>query len=350
VERAGTALELAGPAQAVVSEDEEILLQRGRARLVGRGVVATPRARVVGTAAETLVDVDVTEEEAMTTKTMVLAAAAAGSVLTVVVVRGTAEVRPSDGAAKIALRAGERTRLPAPEAADRVASAAEGPQSRARALAAAKPAAPVEGGAECAGPAPADCGECAGSCAGVAAPPVTAVDEPRVEVSIDGAPAMGPADARVTIVEFTDYQCRFCEKALATVHALAAMYPKDVRVVLKSFPLPGHTHARLAAEAALAAGDQGKYWEMHDLLLANQEQLERAALESYAAKLGLDMGRFRAALDGGTHRAAVERDFAEAQALGLQGVPVFVINGRIVPGARPIEELKRMVDEELAPR
>jgi protein-disulfide isomerase len=117
---------------------------------------------------------------------------------------------------------------------------------------------------------------------------------------------------------------------------------------MKNFPLPGHKQAHLAAQAALAAGEQGKYGEMRDLLLANQDDLGRAALESYAQKLDLDLARFRRALDDKRFAAQVDRDVEEGKAAGLTGVPAFVINGRAILGARPLEEMKKIVDEELA--
>lgn len=110
--------------------------------------------------------------------------------------------------------------------------------------------------------------------------------------------------------------------ALRRLVELAALYPRDVRVVLKNFPMPGHKQAHLAAQAALAAGGQGKYWETRDLLLANQDDLGRAALETYAQKLDLDLARFRRALDEKRFAAQVDRDVEETKAAGLTGVPV----------------------------
>ena len=342
---------------------EEIHLALGRARLEGRAAVATAWARVSGTADDALVDVEVQPKEntdmlgmSLKTASTALAAAAAGTVLTVAVVRGTADVRPESGPT-VALRAGDRTTLPPPSPAESepvvasATSALRSPAAKPPVAAAPAPAADdaecpqvPAAGSECDGQPCADCDGDGPSAA--AAPPPT--EEARVDVSTDGAPSLGPADARVTIIEFTDYQCRFCEKAMSTVHSLAEIYPKDVRIVLKNFPLPGHKQARLAAEAALAAGEQGKYWEMHDVIMANQENLGRAALDDYAQKLGLDVARFRTALDDGRHRAQVDRDIEDATALGLKGVPSFVINGRVIAGAYPLERFKQIIDEELA--
>jgi protein-disulfide isomerase len=335
----GGTLELEGGATLLVDDDETVHVTRGRARLEGRAAVLTPRARVVGTASDTLAEIHLEpkEPDMIGTRTAV-AAASLGTLLTVVVVRGHVEVHPvAPPAPAITLSAGERATVPGPPAV----AAAE------RAVSSQPLDPPVE--LECAAGGPvAECGGGPGSCEECD----QAVDDPpaaaRVTVHTDGAPSLGPADARVTIVEFADYQCPFCEKALSSIHSLAQLYPRDVRVVLKNFPMPGHRHARLAAEAALAAGEQGKYWEMHDLLLANQGELGRAALESYAKQLGLDLDRFRAALDEGRFSAQVARDLDEAAALGLKGVPAFVINGRVILGARPLDQLKAIVEEELA--
>jgi protein-disulfide isomerase len=338
LERRGRgALDLDGLAAAKLVDEHDIHLQRGRLRLEGRAEVTTPWARVVGTDADTLADIQLQEEDMIGAMKPIALAVAAGSVVTVAVVRGHVTVEKQPGAQTVALRAGERATLPEPERA--VASAAEAVRSTPAAM---TPAAPA------AAPAAAD-GECppetaASHCDEAEPPP----DEPPVAVPSDGAPSMGPAGARVTIIEFSEYQCKFCERALSAVHTLAGMYPKDVRIVFKNFPLPGHKDARLAAEAALAAGEQSKFWEMHDILLANQEQLDRAALESYAQQLGLDMAKFRRALDDHRFAAVVEADFKDGVAAGIQGVPTFFINGRVVRGALPLEALKQIVDEELA--
>jgi protein-disulfide isomerase len=333
------ALVLDGAAAATLV-DGEVQLQRGQARLEGRAAVTTPWARVVGTEADTMAVVQTTpKEEDMLKQTLVLGAAAASAV-TIVVVRGATTVNRSDAASvpPLVLRAGDRATLPAPPRS--VASAAE-------AVSSALPPAPASAGARPTGEPGANCDE--ESCANCDEVKVAPSDV-RVNVSTDGGPTFGPPGARVVIVEFSDYQCKFCERALGTANALAAMYPNDVRIVYRNFPLPGHSEARAAAEAALAAGAQGKYWEMHDLLLANQEHLDRAALESYATELGLDLGRFRSDLDSHRFAAEVERDVKEGMAVGIEGVPTFVINGRLFAGARPIDELKKIVDEELGRR
>jgi protein-disulfide isomerase len=118
--------------------------------------------------------------------------------------------------------------------------------------------------------------------------------------------------------------------------------------VFMNYPLPTHLHAALAAEAALAAGAQGKFWEMHDLLLANQEALEGPALEGYAKSLGLDMARFRRDLEGHAYAARIAQERKIADGFGLKGTPTFLFNGRIVRGALDVKDLRTIVDEELA--
>jgi protein-disulfide isomerase len=120
-----------------------------------------------------------------------------------------------------------------------------------------------------------------------------------------------------------------------------------VRLVFKQFPLSFHEHAQLAAEAALAADAQGKFWPYHDLLFAHQDALERADLEAYAAEVGLDVVAFNAALDAGTFTAAVQADVAQGLALGIPGTPSFFINGRLGAGALPYDSLAEVVEEEI---
>jgi protein-disulfide isomerase len=172
-------------------------------------------------------------------------------------------------------------------------------------------------------------------------------DIERKCVPFEGTPK-GSARAQVTIVEFSDFQCPYCSRVVPTIERLVKEYPDKVRVFFKQNPLPFHDKAALAAEAALAAGAQGKFWKMHDELFANQSALDRPALEKYAANIGLNMGKFKAALDSHTFKAAVDKDLADARELGVQGTPNFFINGRPMRGAVPYEQFKTVVDEEIA--
>jgi protein-disulfide isomerase len=121
-------------------------------------------------------------------------------------------------------------------------------------------------------------------------------------------------------------------------------------VAFKQFPLPMHDKAELAAEAALAANEQGKFWQMHDKLFANQSNLDRPSLESYAKDLGLDLEKFRAALDSGRFKAQIAKDKVQGSSAGVSGTPSFVVNGKLVVGAQPFEEFKRAIDEALSAR
>ncbi|MFT3771358.1 MAG: thioredoxin domain-containing protein [Minicystis sp.] len=170
------------------------------------------------------------------------------------------------------------------------------------------------------------------------------------DVRVGDAPVRGSDRAPVTIVAYSDFECPFCARAEATLRALEQKYPGRVRVAFKSQPLPFHEHARLAARAALAAGEQGKFWEYHDVLFAHQDALDRAALERYAQDLRLDLARFRAALDDARTAAAVDADVAEATRLGVAGTPTFFVNGRRIIGAQPLEKFAAAVDAALAER
>ncbi len=158
----------------------------------------------------------------------------------------------------------------------------------------------------------------------------------------------GPATAKVTLVEWTDYQCPFCKRVQATVRRLEEVYRDDLRRSVRHNPLAFHKDAKLAAEAAMAAAAQGRFWEYHDTLFANQRQLSRDDLERYAADLGLDVARFRADLDARVHRGAVEADQAAAGQYGLRGTPGFLVNGVKVMGAQPLERFQEVVDAERA--
>ncbi len=159
-------------------------------------------------------------------------------------------------------------------------------------------------------------------------------------------PIHGPKFAKVTIVEYSDFQCPFCSRVNPTLKALAKEYGKDLRIAFRNNPLPFHEHAREAAEAAMAASEQGKFWEMHDLLFANQSALEREHLDEYARKIGLDMPRFRRSMKQHAHKDEIDSDVAEAEKVGATGTPNFFVNGRPLRGAQPEEVFRKVIDEE----
>ncbi len=176
------------------------------------------------------------------------------------------------------------------------------------------------------------------------------VERLRAEVP-ENARQRGPSDALVTIVMFSDYQCPFCKRVEPTVSQIVNEYGNDVRIVWRDNALPFHQNAMPAAEAgreAFAQGGNAKFWQMHDLLFENQQALARAALERYAQQIGLDMTRFRAALDNHTHQAAIQAEIQAAGQLGARGTPAFFINGRNLMGAQPFEQFKQVIDQELA--
>src|SRR5262249_13295327 len=140
----------------------------------------------------------------------------------------------------------------------------------------------------------------------------------------------------------------FCARVEDTLARIQKEYGGKVRLVWKDAPLPFHDKAKPAAEAARAAGEQGKFWEMHDKLFANQQALDRASLEKYAQELGLDLTKFRSSLDSHKFEKAIDADVAEAQNFGARGTPSFFVNGRPLHGAQPFEQFKKMIDEELA--
>jgi protein-disulfide isomerase len=164
-----------------------------------------------------------------------------------------------------------------------------------------------------------------------ARPAAAAAQAPKpqpVDIAIGNAPVRGKATAKVTIVEFSDFQCPACGRAEPTVRALQQQLGDGVKLVWKNLPLEMHPFARPAAEAALAAGAQGKFWEMHDLLFDHQQALDRASLDAYAKQLGLDVKKFDKALDTHAFAAAVDADLASAKQLGINGTPTFFVDGQ----------------------
>jgi protein-disulfide isomerase len=179
------------------------------------------------------------------------------------------------------------------------------------------------------------------------------LDLAKVAAPTPASPSRGPQNARVVVQIWSDLECPFCKRVEPTLTALEAAFPGQIRIVWHNHPLSLHLHAEKAAEAALEAFAQrgaAGFWKMHDLILANQDGdgLERAALERYAAAVGLDVARFRASLDGGVHRAAIDADGAAAMAAGLNATPGFSINGYRVNGAMPLGYFKKVVRRALS--
>lgn len=165
-------------------------------------------------------------------------------------------------------------------------------------------------------------------------------------VPIADSERRGPDDALLTVVEFSDFSCRYCIRAQAVLEQVERLYPGQVRWVFRHFPLD-EAEGTLAAEAAVAAANQGRFWPMHDRLFAVRGLVDRAAVELYAAELGLDMARFRADLDSGDAKKVVLRDWQDGVRLGISGTPAFFVNGRALHGARPISAFARVLAQEL---
>jgi protein-disulfide isomerase len=174
------------------------------------------------------------------------------------------------------------------------------------------------------------------------------IQPPRANVDATG-PSRGPANAPVTLIEFSDYQCPFCKRAEPVVKQLMQKYPNDLRLVYRNMPLDAlHPRARAAAIAAVCADQQGKFWEYHDKLFDNQGALADSDLDKYAADLGIEAGAFKTCRSDPATEARVNSDAAAARAAGLNGTPAFFVNGILVSGARPIEDFTRWIDQELA--
>jgi protein-disulfide isomerase len=171
----------------------------------------------------------------------------------------------------------------------------------------------------------------------------------RAELTTNGAPSKGAEKAPVKIVKFEDFECPFCKTVQPTLAELLKKYDGKVRLVHKDLPLVAiHPQAPLAAEAARCAGDQGKFWQYHDMLYGKAPKLAPADLKAYAKELGLDLATFQPCLDSGKHKGTVQNDLAEGAKLGLTGTPSFFINGREISGAQPLETFAAIIDEELA--
>jgi protein-disulfide isomerase len=168
----------------------------------------------------------------------------------------------------------------------------------------------------------------------------------RVEVAATG-PAQGPANAPVTIVEFSDFQCPFCSRVIPSLNQVKEKYGDKVRIVFRQYPLPMHPQAQKAAEASLCANDQDKFWQLHDAMFANQQALGVDQLKAKAAELGLNAETFNSCLDSNKYAAQVATDLKEGSAAGVSGTPAMFINGRFVNGAVPFEEIASIVEDEL---
>lgn len=170
--------------------------------------------------------------------------------------------------------------------------------------------------------------------------------KPRIAVEAEG-PSVGPKDAKVTIVEFSDFECPFCARGRENVAKVMAKYDGKVRLVFRQFPLSFHAHAKKAGEAALCAHAQDKFWPFHDALFAEQKKLSVEDLKATAKALGLDEAAFAKCLDSGAMTETLAKDMAAGAKAGVTGTPAFFVNGVMLSGAQGPEAFERIIDQEL---
>ena len=169
----------------------------------------------------------------------------------------------------------------------------------------------------------------------------------RHDIDIGGSPRKGSAEAKVTVVEFSDFQCPFCARVGPTLAQIEDKYGDRVQIAFKHLPLRMHPKAPAAHAAAEAAHRQGRFWDMHDRIFEDQRGMAPERYEQYAQEMGLDLDRFRADLASESVKQRVDGDSAEAGRLGVTGTPAFFINGRFLSGAQPFEVFERVIEEEM---
>jgi protein-disulfide isomerase len=172
---------------------------------------------------------------------------------------------------------------------------------------------------------------------------------PSFPIEIGNAPFAGGKDAKVTIVEFSDFQCPFCAKGADILKEIKKRYGDKVKVAFKNFPLPFHNHAEQAAVAGLCANEQGsdKFWKMHDEMFVNQDALDAEGLKKTAKKIGLKADSFEKCLSENKHLAQVKADMEEGRKVKVKSTPTFFVNGKLINGAQPFEVFSELIDEEL---
>jgi protein-disulfide isomerase len=174
-------------------------------------------------------------------------------------------------------------------------------------------------------------------------------ERPTFDVKVGNAPSFGGENAKVTIIEFSDFQCPFCAKGATVLKDLKKKYGKKVKIAFKQYPLPFHSQAKKAAVAALCANEQSVdlFWKLHDNMFENQAALAPAKLKETAAKLGADSTKFNKCLDDNKFIAQVEKDIQEGKDIGVKSTPTFFVNGKLISGAQPLEIFSELIDKEL---
>ncbi len=177
---------------------------------------------------------------------------------------------------------------------------------------------------------------------------ITHLQPLRIKVATEGHPTHGPADAPVTIVEFSDFECPYCQAMLGTIRNVQETYGENIRLVYRQFPLNSiHPNAQKAAEASLCANDQGRFWEMHDLMFEDQRGLSVEALTMKAESLELDGSTFEKCLTSNKYAEQVKQDVMDGTVLGVTGTPAVFVNGRPLVGNVPYDQLAKIIDAEL---
>ena len=171
-----------------------------------------------------------------------------------------------------------------------------------------------------------------------------------VPIPIANSPFKGPANAKITLVEFSDFQCPYCAQAVGFLNEALKAFPNDVRLVFKQYPLEMHPNARISSAAALAAHAQGKFWPMHDKMYANYKQLTRANILMWAKESGVDMVRFNADLDSAQTKQLVDKDYADGEKIGVEATPTIYINGKKYQGSLEPAIFKKILAAELKPK
>lgn len=175
------------------------------------------------------------------------------------------------------------------------------------------------------------------------------IEPERTTIATQGHPARGAANAVVTIVEFSDFECPYCGGIYPTLRTVEEYYKDTVRVVYRQFPLNNiHPRAQKAAEASLCANDQGKFWQLHDAMFTDQQRLTVEDLKSKAAALAMNAETFATCLDSGKHAAAIRDSIVEGSKAGVDGTPALFINGRFLAGNQPYGEIEKVIEDELA--
>ena len=178
---------------------------------------------------------------------------------------------------------------------------------------------------------------------------VVTLEPPRQAIEVLAEdPVRGPETAPIEIVEFSDFECPYCQRATNTIARILDEFGDQIRFVYQDYPLPSHPNAFKAAEAGNCANDQGEFWPFHDRLFESQGSLDVASLKTYASELGLEAEAFAACLDSGRHASRVERDLEIGSGYGVSSTPTLFVNGRAVVGAMPYESFVEIIQEELS--